>query len=137
VSEAIIGSAIEVHRALGPGLLESAYEACLAHELRLRGLDVERQKRLPVRYKGLEVEAAYRVDLVVADLVLVEVKAVSELIPIFDAQVLTYLQLTGLDVGLLLNFHSRVIRQGIRRLVRSGAAVGGSPERRRAAEHNP
>ena len=114
---AIIGAAIEVHRALGPGLLESAYEECLCRELTLRGIPFERQRPLPVEYKGLRLDCGYRLDLLVADMVVVEIKAVEHVLPIHDAQLLTYLKLGGWKVGLLINFNVPVLKQGIRRRV--------------------
>lgn len=117
VTEGIIGAAIEVHRALGPGLLESAYEACLAFELAERGLRVEQQKPLPVRYKSVQLECGYRLDLVVEQLVVVEIKAVGKLAPVHQAQLLSYLKLSELPVGLLINFHEKMLKDGIRRLV--------------------
>lgn len=117
ITEGIIGAAIEVHREVGPGLLESAYEACLAHELAARGLQLERQVPLPVRYKGVELDCGYRLDLVVEGAVIVELKAAKALEPIHTAQLLTYLRLSGLRVGLLLNFNVPVLKQGIKRVV--------------------
>ncbi len=117
LTQQIIGAAIEVHRALGPGLLESAYETCLCHELSLRQIPFDRQKQLPVVYKGVEIECGYRLDLLVADTVVVELKAVEQLLPVHQAQVLSYLRLGGWEVGLLINFHVPVLRQGIRRIV--------------------
>ncbi len=114
----ITGAAIEVHRALGPGLLESAYEECLAHELQLRGLPCRRQVPLHIEYKGLKIENAYRLDLLINELVIVEVKAVEKLMPIHDAQLLTYLQLSDLKLGILFNFHSPVIKDAMKRIVR-------------------
>ena len=114
---AIIGAAIEVHRALGPGLLESAYEECLAVELADRGLRVERQTVLPVIYKGRTLDAGYRIDLLVNSEVIVELKSVQKLEPIHDAQLLTYLKLAGIRHGLLLNFNVAVLKDGIRRMV--------------------
>ena len=111
----IIGAAIEVHRWLGPGLLESAYEECLAWELRGLGFALERQALLPIQYKALLIEAAYRIDLIVDAKVVVEIKAVERLDPIHDAQILTYLRLAHLRPGLLLNFHSKVLKDEIRR----------------------
>lgn len=116
LTEAIIGAAIEVHRHLGPGLLESTYEQALCVELELRGLALERQKCLPIEYKG-HLLGEYRLDLLVAGAVVVEVKSVDRLDPIFDAQVLTYLRATGCRRGLLVNFNTRLMRDGIRRLV--------------------
>src|SRR5262245_27569231 len=105
VTEQILGGAIAVHRALGPGLLESAYEACLAFELLERGLRIERQTSLPVVYRGVRVDCGYRLDLVVEGTVVVEIKAVERLMPLHEAQIPTYLRLSGLGVGLLLNFN--------------------------------
>ena len=112
----IIGAAIEIHRALGPGLLESAYEACLLYELRLRKLKVEPQKAMPVFYKDVMLDCGYRVDLVVEDQVIVEIKSVSSLAPIHEAQVLSYLKLSNCKIGLLINFNVRILKEGIRRL---------------------
>lgn len=117
ITEAIIGAAIEVHRALGPGLLESAYEECLCHELTIQQVLFERQRALPVVYKGLHLDCGYRLDLVVADRVVVEIKAVEQLLPVHEAQLLTYLKLGGWQVGLLINFNVPVLKQGIRRRV--------------------
>ena len=113
----IIGAAIEVHRALGPGLLESAYEKCLCRELSLRRLPVERQRQLPVSYKGVSLDCGYRLDLLVSGAAVVEIKAVEKLLPIHEAQMLTYLRLGGWKVGLLINFNVPVLKRGIRRLV--------------------
>ena len=117
ITQAIIGAAIEVHRALGPGLLESAYEECLCRELSLRQIPFERQRSLPMNYKGLRLDCGYRIDLLVADMVVVEIKAVESLLPIHEAQLLTYLRLGGWTVGLLINFNVPVLKQGIRRRV--------------------
>ncbi len=117
LTENIIGAAMDVHRALGPGLLESAYEECLCHELQLRDLRVLRQVAIPVCYKGIELDCGYRLDLVVSDLVVVEIKAVENLLPIHEAQLLTYLKLGGWPVGLLLNFNVPVLKEGIIRRV--------------------
>jgi GxxExxY protein len=117
LTEAIIGAAIEVHRSLGPGLLESAYEERLCRELATRRIPFERQRALPVVYKGLQLDCGYRLDIVVADLVVVEIKAVDRLLPIHEAQLLTYLRLGGWKVGLLINFNVVVLKQGIRRRV--------------------
>jgi GxxExxY protein len=115
-SEQVIGACIEVHRVLGPGLLESAYEACLAHELTLRGLSFERQQSLPVSYKGVRLECGYRMDFVVRAELVIEVKAVERLLPVHEAQLISYLRLTRLPAGLLVNFHAETIRRGLRRL---------------------
>jgi GxxExxY protein len=117
VTGMVIGAAIEVHRALGPGLLESAYEECLCRELSLRSTPFQRQHPLPVKYKGLTLDCGYRLDLVVADAVVVEIKAVEKLLPTHDAQLLTYLKLSGRGVGLLINFNVPVLKQDIRRRV--------------------
>lgn len=113
----IIGAAIEVHRELGPGLLESSYEVCLSRELELRGISFEFEKPLPLEYKGVRLDCGYRLDLLVADVVIVEVKSVEALAPIHEAQLLTYLKLTGVKVGLLINFNVVVLKAGLRRLV--------------------
>jgi len=117
LSNGIIGAAIEVHRALGPGLLESAYEECLCHELNLRRLSFERQKPLPITYKGVKLDCGYRVDLLIESLVLVELKTVNRIEPVHEAQLLTYLKLTNLWLGLLINFNVPVLKDGIRRIV--------------------
>jgi GxxExxY protein len=115
-TEQVIGALIEVHRHLGPGLLESAYEACTCHELVQRGLAFERQRALPLSYKGVHVDCGYRADLIVEGSVLVELKTVERLQPIHLAQVITYLRLSGIPVGLLVTFNVRVLKHGIRRL---------------------
>ena len=114
---AIIGAAIEVHRQLGPGLLESAYEQCLCHELHLRGLPFTCQVNLPVAYKGLKLDCGYKIDVIVNDEVIVELKAVEKILPVHEAQLLTYLKLSGKKVGLLINFNSSLLTQGIIRRV--------------------
>jgi GxxExxY protein len=113
----IIGAAIEVHRHLGPGLLESAYESCLAFELKRLGLRVEEQKPLPVVYKSVKLDCGYRLDLVVEDEIIVEIKAVEKILPIHEAQVLSYLRLAHKRVGLLMNFHVTVLKNGLKRIV--------------------
>jgi GxxExxY protein len=117
LTEGVIGAAIAVHRELGPGLLESAYEACLHYELMDRGFVVDRQKSLPIIYRGLNLEAGYRLDLLVNDLLIVELKAVDKFDPIHEAQLLSYLKLANLNIGLLINFNVRYLKQGIRRIV--------------------
>lgn len=117
ITQEIIGAAIEVHKALGPGLLESAYEECLCYELRLRGLAYERQVELPLTYKGIKLDCGYRLDVVVEDTVLLELKCVERLLPIHEAQLLTYLRLSGVGIGLLMNFNVPVMRDGIVRRV--------------------
>lgn len=116
ITEMVIGAAIEVHRTLGPGLLESAYEECLSRELSLRQMSFDRQVPLPVEYKGLRLDCGYRVDLVVAKAVVVELKAVEGLLPIHEAQILTYMRLGGWKIGLLTNFNVPVLIKGVRRL---------------------
>ena len=117
ITESIIGAAIDVHRALGPGLLESAYEVCLAFEVAQRGLKVEQQKPLPVVYRQVKLDCGYRLDLLVEDSVIVEIKAIDSLAPIHQAQLLSYLKLSGCRVGLLINFNVKVLKDGIRRVV--------------------
>ena len=117
LTQKVIGSAIEVHRCLGPGLLESAYEECLAWELSQAGLKVQRQVPLPVVYKEVRLDVGYRLDMVVESRLIVELKTVEKLLPIHQAQLLTYLKLSGLRTGLLLNFNSAVLRDGIKRMV--------------------
>ena len=117
LTDQIISSAIEVHRELGPGLLESAYRSCLHRELMLRSLRVVAEIGIPVHYKGIEISDAYRADLLVEGEVLVELKAIEAFLPIHDAQLLTYLRLCKLKVGLLINFNVKALRQGIRRLI--------------------
>ncbi len=112
----IIGAAIEVHRNLGPGLLESAYEVCLAYELQLRNLKVERQQQLPIIYKGVKLSCDYRIDLLVGNEVIVEIKSVKDLAPVHEAQLLSYLKLHGGGRGLLINFNVPLLKDGIRRL---------------------
>ncbi len=116
LTERIIGTAIDVHKALGPGLLESAYEACLAFELADRELQIERQKAIPVTYKGLEIDAGYRIDLLAERSVVLEIKAVERLMPIHEAQLISYLKLGDYRLGLLVDFNVRLLKQGIRRI---------------------
>ncbi|MGH9904538.1 MAG: GxxExxY protein [Pyrinomonadaceae bacterium] len=113
----IIGAAIEVHRTLGPGLLESSYRECLCRELTLRGLSLGREKGLPLEYKGIKLECGYRIDILVADRIVVEVKSVEALALITDAQLLTYLRIGGWRVGLLINFNVVVLKNGIHRRI--------------------
>ena len=112
LTEQVIGGAIEVHRILGPGLLESAYEECLCHEFRLHGLKFQRQVPLPVQYKGINLDCGYRIDVVVEDAVILELKCVEHVLPVHEAQLLTYLKLTGKKVGLILNFYIPVLARG-------------------------
>ncbi len=118
ITEGVIGAAIAVHRELGPGLLESAYEACLAFELMDRGFRVLDQLELPVHYRGQLIDAGFKLDLLVNEAVIVELKAVDKMIPVFDAQLLTYLKLTKLHLGLLMNFNTIKVIDGVKRIVR-------------------
>jgi len=117
LSNVVIGAAIEVHKHLGPGLLEAVYRGCLAHELMERGISVEREVVMPVRYKGIEFSVGYRADLIVEKRIIVELKAVDSLQPIFTAQLLSYLRMSGLKLGLLVNFNVPKLADGIKRLV--------------------
>ena len=117
LTHSIIGACIEVHRELGAGLLESAYEECLCQELRLRGIPFERQVQVPVNYKGCRLDCGYVVDLIVDGKVLLELKAVEQIHPVFEAQLLTYLRLTKLRVGLLVNFNVPILTDGIKRKI--------------------
>ena len=116
VTGAILGAAIDVHRVLGPGLLESAYQRCLCYELELRKLPFVQELSLPIRYKGIDVDAAYRLDLLVDDRVVVEIKAVQSVLPIHTAQLITYLKLGKWPVGLLINFNVELLKDGVTRL---------------------
>lgn len=113
----IISAAMEVHRALGPGLLESVYQICLCHELSIRNLPFRQQVEIPIAYKGVKLDCGYRIDLIVSDKVVVELKSVQEILPAHEAQLLTYLRVSGMRVGLLLNFNTAVLKNGIRRRV--------------------
>ncbi|MBZ5567888.1 MAG: GxxExxY protein [Acidobacteriia bacterium] len=117
ITSEIIDSAMKVHTALGPGLLEKAYEACLLHELRKRGLKAASQVELPVIYDGVRIDAGYRIDLLVEDLVIVELKACEGITPVYEAQLISYLKLSGRPVGLLINFNVKHLRDGIKRFV--------------------
>jgi GxxExxY protein len=117
LTEKIIGAAIEVHRHLGPGLLESTYETCLAYELEQQGLTVERQKALPLVYKDIQLDQGYRIDLWVAQKVVVELKVVEQLTPVHEAQVLSYLKFSGCPIGLLFNFNVKLLKDGMRRFI--------------------
>jgi len=116
-TQQIIGAAIEVHRHLGPGLLESSYEQCLAHEMSLREVPFRTQVSLPLEYKGMKLDCGYRVDFIVGDETVAELKAVDAILPIHEAQLLTYLRLSGCRVGLLLNFNVPVMKDGVKRMV--------------------
>jgi GxxExxY protein len=128
LTERIIAAAIEVHRHLGPGLLESAYEECLCFELDRMGLQYRRQSVLPVTYKGFRLECAYRLDLVVEDAVIVEIKAIDDLHPIHKAQLLTYLKASGKPVGLLINFNVPILKNGLKRMVNRYAESSAATE---------
>jgi GxxExxY protein len=117
LTEIVIGAAIEVHRELGPGLLESAYRECLCHELNLRGLKFAYEIPLPVQYKGVKLDCGYRLDILVENQVILELKTVEKLLPIHEAQLLTYLKLHKRQLGLLINFHVPVLKDGIKRIV--------------------
>ena len=117
LSNKIIGAAIEVHRLLGPGLLESAYEECLSKELDIRGIKVKRQVILPIEYKGIKIESAYRLNLLVEDKIILELKSVAAIEPIHESQLLTYLKLTKLWLGLVINFNVPLLKDGIKRIV--------------------
>jgi GxxExxY protein len=127
ITETIIGSAIQVHKALGPGLLESAYEACLVYELNQRGLKVQQQKPLPVVYRDVKLDCGYRLDLFIEEAVIVELKSVDDLEPIHNAQLLSYLKLSGAKVGLLINFNVMILKSGIRRVVQDFPDAPRSP----------
>ena len=117
LTDLVIGLAIEVHRALGPGLLESAYQECLCYELKASGIAFGRQVALPVVYKSVKLDCGYRMDLVVDDRLVVELKTVEKILPVHEAQLLTYLRLSGIRTGLLLNFNTSVLKDGIKRMV--------------------
>jgi len=117
ITRRIIGAAIEVHQVLGPGLLESAYQTCLSFELRQRGVKVEEQRPLPIVYKDVHLDCGYRMDLLVENEIVVEIKALEQFVPIHEAQLLSYLRLYGKRVGLLINFHLRVLKDGLKRIV--------------------
>lgn len=117
LTEKIIGAAIEVHRRLGPGLLESTYETCLCYELNLIGLKVERQISLPVYYRDVKLDSGYRIDMIVENEVILEIKSVANLLPIHEAQLLSYLKHNGGGRGLLINFNVKLLRNGIKRLI--------------------
>ncbi|MBX2990454.1 MAG: GxxExxY protein [Bacteroidetes bacterium] len=119
IATTIVDSAFKVHKALGPGLLESVYEICLSHELRLRGLKVETQLAVPIEYEAMQIDAALRLDLLVNSLVIVELKAVEKMIPLYEAQVLSYLRLMKKRLGFIINFNVPLIKDGIKRIVLS------------------
>ena len=118
IATQVVDAAFKVHQEIGPGVLESAYELCLAHELRMRGLRVERQVELPIKYDNVLIESGYRLDLVVEGLIIVEIKAIEKLHPVHEAQCLTYLKFSGLRVCILINFNVKLFKDGIKRIVR-------------------
>jgi len=117
LSNKVIGCAIEVHRNLGPGLLESTYEQCIAHELKIEGMAFKLQYPLPVEYKGIKLDCGYRIDLLVDNCLIVELKSVENVLPIHQAQLLTYMKLSGIKIGLLMNFNVKYMKDGIKRMV--------------------
>ncbi|MBL7164182.1 MAG: GxxExxY protein [Anaerolineales bacterium] len=117
IARILVDAAVKVHRALGPGLLESAYQKCYAHELRMRGLKVVTEVMLPIVYEGLEIDAGYRIDMIIEDMIVVENKVVEQLLPIHEAQLLTYLKLSGHSLGFLLNWNVKLMKYGIKRMV--------------------
>lgn len=117
LSGKIINCAIEVHKQLGPGLLESIYEECLAKELEIQNIKFQRQLRIPIKYKGFDLGTDYRIDILVEDLIILELKAVEQILPVHKAQLLTYLKLSGKKLGLLLNFNVPVLKNGIKRMI--------------------
>jgi GxxExxY protein len=117
LSKKVIGCALEVHKHLGPGLLESTYEQCLAHEMKLAGMHFKVQHPLPVEYKGIKLDCGYRIDLFVEESLIVELKSVEKILPIHQAQLLTYMKLAGVPVGLLINFNVKLLKSGIKRMV--------------------
>jgi GxxExxY protein len=117
IGRAVLDAAFEVHKQIGPGLLESAYEACLERELHLKGYTVYRQIPLPIRYKDIQLDEGYRLDLIVEERIIVELKALNTLTPIHDAQLISYLKLSGYRLGFLINFHERRLKDGLRRFV--------------------
>ncbi len=121
LGEAVLGCSLRVHRALGPGLLENAYEGCLAHELARAGLAYRRQVTLPVQYEGVSIELGYRLDLLVEEAIVVEVKAFEQIKPVHRSQVLTYLKLGGYSLGYLINFNTQMLKEGIYRVINSAA----------------
>jgi GxxExxY protein len=127
ITQRVIGACIDIHRQLGPGLLESVYEECLCYDLSMLNLEFERQKELPVAYKNVRLDCGYRIDLVVEKLVVVELKTVERLLPIHEAQLPTYLKLSALSVGLLINFNVPVLKQGVKRIVNNFPDISASP----------
>lgn len=127
ISGEIIGAAIEVHRTLGPGLLETVYEECVCHELSLRGIAFKRQVSLPVQYKGITLDCGYRLDFLIEEKIVIEIKAIEKILPIHEAQLLTYLKIGGWKGGLLINFNVPLLKYGIRRIVHGLEEIKRSP----------
>jgi GxxExxY protein len=117
LSNVVIGAAIDVHKTLGPGLLESAYETCLCHELDLRGIEYKKQIQLPVKYKSIQLDCGYRLDILIENKIVIELKSVEKILPIHDAQLLTYLKLGGWQLGMIFNFNVSLLKHGIKRKV--------------------
>ena len=117
VTETVIGCAIEVHRELGPGLLESAYEECLVYELKCKGLEIQRQVELPITYKNIDLKSGYKIDILIPKKLVIELKTVEYLLPVHQAQILTYLRLSGVKTGLIINFFTSKLIKGIKRIV--------------------
>ena len=117
LSKEIIGAAIEVHKLLGPGLLESAYEDCMVYELKIKGLNLERQKAVPVVYKSIKLDCGYRLDLLVENKIIIEIKSIDAMAPVHEAQILTYMKFSGVNVGLLINFNVTILKNGLKRYV--------------------
>jgi len=130
ITEQVIGSCIEIHKQIGPGLLESAYEECLCHELAQRNVRFERQRPLPVKYKNVTLDCGYRLDLVVENRIILELKTVENLLPIHEAQLLTYLKLSGLTLGLLINFNVPILKIGIKRIANNFVDFSAPPRLR-------
>ena len=117
LSKKVIGFAIDVHKELGPGLLENTYKQCLAFEIRRAGIDCEIEKEIPVQYKGITIDCGYRIDLLIDNNLIVEIKSVMKMLPVHEAQLLTYMKLTNINIGLLINFNEYLLRQGVKRFV--------------------
>jgi len=117
ITQAVIGSAIEVHRELGPGLLESAYEECLVYELENTGIKVKRQVELPIKYKNKDLKCGYKIDVLIPEILVIELKTVEKLLPVHQSQLLTYLRISGINTGLLINFYTTLLKNGIKRIV--------------------
>ena len=117
LSKEIIGAAIEVHKLLGPGLLESAYEDCMVYELKIKGLNLERQKAVPVVYKSIKLDCGYRLDILVENKIIIEIKSIDAMAPVHEAQILTYMKFSGVNVGLLINFNVTILKNGLKRYV--------------------